>query len=108
MDDGAHGNDFEPYSITEAQGDELELIVFLRDDCSPSRLLKAALRQLENGRQGRISLTRLDFDAEPEVAAEFGVVGTPTMLLLRKGKVLRRNEGTMTAADLRQWVNGHS
>lgn len=83
------------------------LIVFLGKNCAPSRLLKAALRQLEKGRYGTLSLMRLDIDAEPERAAEFGVVGTPTILLVRNGVVLRRNEGTMTAADLRKWVSGH-
>jgi thioredoxin 2 len=60
---------------------------------------KAAMR-LEPG----MRLLKLDTEAEPEVAARFGIRSIPTLVLFADGREVARTAGAMNAASLVSWV----
>jgi thioredoxin 2 len=47
---------------------------------------------------------KVDFDAEPAVARQFGIQGIPALLLFNDGQVAGRHSGVMDLASLRRWV----
>jgi thioredoxin 2 len=47
---------------------------------------------------------KVDVDAEPHLAAEFGVRGVPALLVFKDGQVAARQSGAMDFNSLRRWV----
>jgi thioredoxin 2 len=47
---------------------------------------------------------KVDVDAEPRLAAEFGVRGVPALLVFKDGQVAARQSGAMDFNSLRRWV----
>jgi thioredoxin 2 len=59
-----------------------------------------AARQLEP----HYRLLKLDTEAEPAMAARFGIRSIPTLALFRGGREVARQAGAMDAANLIRWL----
>ncbi|MGH2343785.1 MAG: thioredoxin [Chloroflexota bacterium] len=77
------------------------LVDFYADWCGPCRMLAPILEDLSVEFAGRLSVVKLDVDANPEVAASFGVQSLPTLLLFRNGTPIQRLVGAMPKAPLK-------
>ena len=55
--------------------------------CGPCRMLGPAIEAEAGKRAGRIELVKLDVDAEPEIAARYGIQSIPTVSVFRDGKI---------------------
>jgi thioredoxin 2 len=53
-------------------------------------------------------LAKLDTDAEPELASEFGIRGIPTLILFKAGREVARQSGAMGKSDIIRWVRTHA
>jgi thioredoxin 2 len=47
---------------------------------------------------------KIDVDAEPELASDYGVRGIPALILFKNGKLTARHAGVADLALLRGWV----
>ena len=56
--------------------------------CGPCRMLGPAIEAEVGKRSGRIELAKLDVDAEPEVAARYGIQSIPTVAVFRDGEAV--------------------
>ncbi len=52
----------------------------------------------------QVRLGKLDTEAEPALAARFGIRSIPTLVLLHGGRELARQSGAMPAGAIVQWV----
>jgi thioredoxin 2 len=72
--------------------------------CGPCRMMAphfaAAARDLEP----RVRLLKLNSEAEPQAAASLGVSGIPALFLFRDGRVIARQAGAMSAAQIVAWT----
>lgn len=72
--------------------------------CGPCRTMapnfEAAARQLEPA----VRLLKLDSEAEPAAAGALSVSSIPTLILFRDGKILARQSGAMSAAQIVDWM----
>jgi len=53
-------------------------------------------------------LAKLNTDAEPELASEFGIRGIPTLILFKGGREVARQSGAMGKSDITRWVRSHA
>jgi thioredoxin len=53
--------------------------------CGPCRMLGPAIEAEVAKRAGRIELAKLDVDAEPQIAARYGIQSIPTVAVFRDG-----------------------
>ena len=79
--------DFERVVIERSR--ELPVVVdFWAAWCAPCRMLGPALESEAGKRAGLMELVKLDVDAEPEVAARYGIQSIPTVVAFRDGEPL--------------------
>jgi thioredoxin 1 len=87
-----------------AQQDKPLLLSFTADWCMPCKTFAPVLGAL-NGKHGeRIDIIRVDIDACPDLARQYGVRGVPTSILLRDGTECDRFVGSKPERALVQWL----
>jgi thioredoxin 2 len=68
-------------------------------------MVSPALEQLAGERAGQLKLVKVDVDKAPAISQRFSVQAVPTLLLLDRGQVLRRQSGAAPVAALRNWLD---
>ncbi|KAF0687291.1 Aste57867_20957 [Aphanomyces stellatus] len=81
-------------------------IEFYDHSCAPCMDLTPVWENVAVALSGRVHVARVDTDANPDVAARFGVTGlaSPTLLLLSQGSVYMRYQGERTEEKLTQFA----
>jgi thioredoxin len=68
--------------------------------CGPCRMLGPAIEAEVEKRTGQIELAKLDVDAEPQIAARYGIQSIPTVAVFRDGEVATGFVGAYPAAAI--------
>jgi thioredoxin 1 len=85
---------------------ELPVIVdFWAPWCGPCKMVAPTLEKLAKEYAGKVLITKVNTDENPEWAGKFGVQGIPTMLFVSGGKVLHRQVGALPERMLRDVVS---
>ncbi len=88
-----------PY-VTEADFEkevsqaELPVLVdFTAAWCGPCKMVDPIVKQLAGEWEGRVKVVKIDADQNPNILIQYGVLGLPTVMLLKKGALLERVSG---------------
>ena len=81
-------------------GDNLVLVDFYATWCSPCKLLAPNLVAAKEELGNKVSIIKIDVDANQEAAAVYQVRSVPTLLLFKNGKVLWRQSGVVSAEEI--------
>jgi len=87
-------------------GDKPVLVDFHATWCGPCKMLAPVLSELAKELTDKVKVIKVDIDKNKDYAQRMQVRGVPTMLLFRNGKVLWRESGFMTAAQIKQSIGG--
>lgn len=83
------------------------LIDFGAEWCAPCKAILPMLQKMSTDYSGKMEIYSVDIDKQPDVAAQFGVMTVPTMVLLKEGKMVERMVGALTEKDFRKKVDPH-
>ena len=62
------------------------LIDFSAQWCPPCKVLLPILEELQHEEGSRLSILQIDCDESPEIAAEYGVMSMPTVIVFHNGE----------------------
>ncbi len=71
------------------------LIDFWADWCGPCRMIAPSVKEIAAEYDGVLKVGKIDVDDNPAVPGRYGVVGIPTLMLFKGGKVVERVTGAL-------------
>ena len=88
-------------------GAGLTMVDFWATWCGPCRMIAPIVEQLAESYAGQITVGKLDVDANPRVAAQYGVRSIPTILFLKEGKEVDTVVGAVPRPALESKIQQH-
>jgi len=83
------------------------LVDFWAPWCGPCHMIAPTVEALAREFSGRLRVGKLNVDENPRIAARYGVMSIPTLLVFDKGRVVDQIVGALPAPALRQRVMRH-
>ena len=77
---------------------------FCSDSCVPCKRMNPIINKLEPEFEGRAKFVKVNVAFDLELAQKYAVMASPTFVLLKDGKEVARNQGTMAKSDLAAFV----
>ena len=78
---------------------------FWADWCVPCKTTTPLLEEIARGFGNQVKLVTINADAEPEIAQRYDIMSMPTILLFRKGEVVRRQVGAIPRHMLEKMIS---
>jgi len=69
------------------------MVDFWAEWCGPCKMAGPIIDGLADEYAGKLTVAKLDVDAEGEIASKFGVMSIPTVVLFKDGKEIGRQVG---------------
>ena len=97
--------------ITDANFDELVLksdkpvlIDFWAEWCGPCRLIGPVVEDLSKEFEGKATIGKLNVDDNREIAAQYGIMSIPTLLIFKNGQIVDKHVGVASKGDLKKKI----
>ena len=68
--------------------------------CGPCRMIAPMVEELAGKHQGKLKVGKLNVDDHPSVAAQYGIMNIPTLLLFKGGREVDRIVGVQPKEEL--------
>ena len=76
------------------------LVDFYADWCGPCKMLSPVLEGVAEKMKDKVTIVKVDVDRSPDLAAKFGVMSVPTMIMFKNGRQVDAFSGYMPEANL--------
>lgn len=83
------------------------LVDFWAAWCGPCRMLGPVLDEIDAEAGNKLSIKKINADDNPEIMTRYGVMGLPTMILFKDGKLVERFSGFRPKPQIMSILNKH-
>ena len=90
----------------EVKNSDVPVVVdFWAEWCGPCKAIGPSLEEISDEMDGKVKITKLNIDENPDLAAEFGVRSIPTLIIMKDGEVKDMQAGARPKNQLVDWIN---
>ncbi len=100
--------------LTDANFDEIVLksdipviVDFWAEWCGPCRMVTPIVEEIGREYDGKTLIGQVDVDANPGIAAKFGIRNIPTILFFKNGEIVDKQVGAVPKQVLVSKLNEH-
>ncbi|HBE57430.1 MAG TPA: thioredoxin-disulfide reductase [Cyanobacteria bacterium UBA11149] len=90
------------------ESDRLIMVKYVAPGCGPCHTLKPILDKVVDEYDGKIHFVEIDIDAEPDIAANAQVTGTPTVQFFKDKELLSQMKGVKQKSEFRSIIEQYS
>ncbi len=90
------------FDQTVLQAEMPVLVDFWAPWCRPCIMAAPVLEELAEEYSGRITITKLDVDQNPQIAAKYHIMAIPTMLIFKNGEPVSNIVGYKPKQELKR------
>ena len=80
------------------------LVDFWAHWCGPCKMIAPVIEALAKEYVNKIKIGKLDVDANPKTATNYGIMSIPTLMIFKQGKVMDQFAGALNKADLKKRI----
>ena len=92
-------------NFDETIGNGLVLVDFWASWCAPCRMVAPIIDELAAENENRVTIAKVDVDSEGSIAARYGIVSIPTVILFQDGAEAKRFVGVQQKATYQAAIN---
>lgn len=81
------------------------LVDFWAEWCGPCRALAPTLEQIAEQYSDTVTIAKVNIDHSPDIAAKYGIMSIPTLMLFKNGEVAATKMGVLTKAQLSAFID---
>jgi thioredoxin 1 len=81
------------------------VVDFWAEWCGPCKMIAPALEEISVSLGEKVKIVKLNVDENPGVAAKYGIMSIPTLMIFKNGEMASRQVGAAPKQKLEQWVN---
>jgi thioredoxin 1 len=82
------------------------VVDFFATWCPPCKALAPILDRVAGGYTGKIKFVKINTDEAPELSAEYGIRGVPTLVFIKGGKSVNSLVGLRPETDIKAAADG--
>lgn len=84
------------------------LVDFWAEWCQPCKLIASTVEAIATEQVGKVKVGKLDVEAYPNTAGQFGVRAIPTLLLFKNGQPVDQVVGAVSKAKIEEMISRHA
>jgi thioredoxin 1 len=79
---------------------DVVLVDFFADWCGPCKVLYPALEELANDFEGKVVISKINVDKNPELTAQFKVRSIPDLFYFKNGEIISTQNGVQSKSEM--------
>lgn len=92
-------------NFDEIKNSSLALVDFWAGWCMPCRMVAPVIEELAAEYEGSVTVAKVDVDSEGAIAAQFGIMSIPTVVIFKNGAEEKRFIGVQPAETYKKALN---
>jgi len=80
------------------------LVDFWAEWCGPCKMIGPSLEEISEELAGKVTITKINIDENPDAPSKYGVRGIPTMILFKDGAPAATKVGAAPKSALKGWL----
>ena len=83
------------------------LVDFWAEWCMPCRMVAPVVEEIAKEYQGKLKVCKLNVDEAGNTASNYDIMGIPTLLIFKNGKVAGKIVGALPKTELEKTIKPH-